>query len=192
MLTLGGTPAFCDTFFDNVEVPKENLLGPLNQGWGLAKALLGHERTAVAQVGDCRRFIGRAKRIAEESVVRGKRLADDPGFQRRIAHLEVRLEALRMTNYRVLAEQQAGKHPGPEASILKLVGTELLQRIEELTMDLLGHDALTWYNEPGVAPPVADGVGPLFCYHRATTIYAGSNEIQKNILAKAILGLPSV
>ena len=191
MQTLGHTPAFCDTFFESVKVPKENLLGPLNGGWNLAKALLGHERTLVAAVGQSRRNIRLAKRIAERTEgADGKPLADDPRWQDRIARLELRLRAHQMTNYRALAEQQKGKHPGPESSILKLVGSELVQAADELCMELMGHDSLSWFNEEGVVPPFEQWVPSMFCYDRATTIYAGSNEIQKNIIAKLILGLP--
>ncbi|MAQ18205.1 MAG: pimeloyl-CoA dehydrogenase large subunit [Sandaracinus sp.] len=192
MQTLGHTPAFCDTFFDNVKVPKENLLGPLNGGWTLAKALLGHERTLVAAVGQCRRTIRLAKHIAAETQgADGKPLLDDPRWRDRIARLELRLRAHQMTNYRSLAEQQKGKHPGPETSILKLVGSELVQAADELCMELMGLNSLSWFNDEGVVPAFEQWVPSTFCYDRATTIYAGSNEIQKNIIAKMILGLPS-
>lgn len=191
MLTLGHTDAFCDTFFDNVKVPKENLLGPLNGGWTLAKALLGHERTTVAAVGQSRRALRRLKRIASRTTLDGEPLSEDPYWKTEIAKLETRLRAHMMANYRSLAEQQKGKDPGPEASILKLVGTQLLQDIEEKTLDIMGHDALSWHNEQGVVPPEEQWVSPLYCYDRATTIYAGTNEIQKNIIAKMILGLPA-
>ncbi len=191
MQTLGHTPAFCDTFFDNVKVPKENLLGPLNGGWNLAKALLGHERTLVAAVGQCRRNLRLARTIAEQTKgADGKALIEDPRWADRLARLELRLRAHQMTNYRALAEQQKGKHPGPESSILKLVGSELVQQIDELCMELMGHDSLSWFNADGVVPPFEHWVPSMFCYDRATTIYAGSNEIQKNIIAKLILGLP--
>lgn len=191
MLTLGGTPAFSDTFFDNVEVPKENLLGPLDGGWNLAKALLGHERTLVAAVGQVRRTVRLARRIAaHHRGTDGKPLLDDPRWRDRIARLEMRLRAHQMTNYRALAEQQKGHHPGPETSILKLVGSVLVQEADELCMELMGHDSLSWFNEPGAVPAFEQWVAPAYCYDRATTIYAGSNEIQKNIIAKLILSLP--
>ncbi len=189
--TLGNTPAFCDTYFEGVKVPKENLLGPLNGGWTLAKALLGHERTLVSAVGATARTLRSARRIAAHTTGEdGRPLLEDPHWEGRIARLEARLRAHRMTVYRALAEQQKGKHPGPETSILKLVGSELVQRADELSMELMGHNALSWHNPPGVVPPYEENVGPQFAYNRATTIYAGSNEIQKNIIAKLILGLP--
>jgi alkylation response protein AidB-like acyl-CoA dehydrogenase len=189
MLTIGGTPAFCETFFDNVKVPKENLVGPQNGGWTLAKALLGHERTLIAAVGQSRRALRRVKRIAAATVAGGKSLIDDPGFRAKIARLEIRLKALQMTNYRALAGAQLGKAPGPEASILKLRGSEILQQALELAMECMGQNSLSWFNDDGVVPPLEQWVASMYGYLRATTIYGGSNEIQKNIIAKLILGL---
>jgi alkylation response protein AidB-like acyl-CoA dehydrogenase len=192
MLTLSHSPAFCDTFFDNVVVPKANLLGPLDGGWTLAKALLGHERTLVGAVGLVHRWMRLAREIASSTLgANGRPLLDDPNWRARFAALEMRLRAHQMTSYRALAEQQKGRHPGPETSILKIVGTELIQRAGELCMDVMGHDALAWLPEPGVVPDNEAWVAPSFCYDRATTIYAGSNEIQRNIIAKLILQLPS-
>jgi alkylation response protein AidB-like acyl-CoA dehydrogenase len=190
MLTIGGTPAFCETFFTNVVVPAENLVGPEGGGWTLAKALLGHERTLIASVGASGRAVKRVKRIAEETKANGRRLIDDPLVRSRIAALEIRLRGLQMANYRALAGAQHGKAPGPESSILKLRGSEVTQQCYELAMELMGEDALTWFNEPGVVPPIEEWVPSSFCYTRATTIYGGSNEIQKNVIAKYILGLP--
>ncbi len=191
MLTIGDTPAFCDTFFENVKVPKENLVGPLNGGWTLAKALLGHERTLIAAVGQSRRAIRRVKRIAAEQVVDGAPLLEDPGFRAKIARARDPARALQMANYRALAGAQLGHAPGPESSILKIRGSEILQDVLELGMEVMGHDALSWFNEPGVVPAHEQWWRPTFYYTRATTIYGGSNEIQKNIIAKFILGLPT-
>ncbi len=191
MLTIGGTSAVCDTYFDGVVVPKENLVGPLGGGWTLAKALLGHERTLIAGIGLAARAISRVKRIATESQSGGQSLLTDPLVAHRIARLEIRLRALRMANYRTLAGAQLGKAPGPESSILKLTGSEILQDALSLAMDVLGADSLTWQNEPGEVSALAAHVGSAFAYLRATTIYGGSSEIQKNIISKYILGLPS-
>lgn len=193
MQTLGHTPAFCDTFFDNAKVPKENLLGPLDGGWNLAKALLGHERTLVAAVSQTQRVLMLARKIAKQTTgADGRPLLEDPHWRGRLARLEMRLRAHRMANYRALAEQQKGHHPGPESSILKLVGSELVQAADELCMELMGHDSLSWFNEgiEGVVPGYEQWVASTFCYDRATTIYAGSSEVQKNVIAKLILGLP--
>ncbi len=188
-LTTGGTPAFSETFLEGVKVPRENLVGPLNGGWTMAKALLGHERTLIAAVGLSARAIRRVKRIAAATRAGGARLLDDPGFRARIARLEIKLRGLQMANYRAVAAAQLGHAPGPESSILKLRGSEILQQSMELAMDVMGHNALSWFNEPGVVPPSEESVPSVFNYTRATTIYGGSSEIQKNIIAKLILGL---
>jgi alkylation response protein AidB-like acyl-CoA dehydrogenase len=190
MLTIGHTPAFCDTFFENVRVPKANVVGPLHGGWTVAKALLGHERTLIAAVGHSQRAIRRVKRIAAATTVGGVPMLDDPAWRGRIARLEIKLQALQMANYRTLAGAALGHAPGPESSILKLRGSEILQQTFELAMDVMGHDALSWFNQPGIVPELEQWVAPTYCYNRATTIYGGSNEIQKNIIAKLILGLP--
>ena len=190
MLTLGHTPAFCDTFFENVKVPKSNVVGGVDQGWTMAKALLGHERTLLAMIGPCRKTLQNTKRIAAAKMVDGRPMLEDPAWRAKIARLEMRFRAHLMVSYRALADQQKGKMPGPESSILKLVGTKLVQEMTELAMEVMGEDALTWYNE-GVCPPVEESIGPYFCYERAATIYGGSNEIQRNVIAKMILHLPS-
>ncbi|MGB5191492.1 MAG: acyl-CoA dehydrogenase family protein [Polyangiales bacterium] len=190
MLTLGHTPAFCDTFFDNVKVPKENVIGEVNQGWTMAKALLGHERTLLAMVGPCRNVLQKIKRIAATKTVDGRPMLEHPIWRAKIARLEMRFRAHLMVSYRALADQQKGKMPGPESSILKLVGTKLVQEMTELAMEIMGESSLTWYNE-GVCTPIEESIGPYFCYERAATIYGGSNEIQRNVIAKMILQLPS-
>ena len=190
MLTLGHTPAFCDTFFENVEVPKENVVGGINHGWTMAKALLGHERTLLAMTGPCRHVLQKIKRIAAAKTVGGRPMLQDPVWRSKIARLEMRFRAHLMVSYRALADQQKGKEPGPESSILKLVGTKLVQELTELAMEIMGESSLTWYNED-VCLPVEESIGPYFCYERAATIYGGSNEIQRNVIAKMILQLPS-
>ncbi len=190
-MTTGGTHAFCETWFEDVAVPKENLVGELNQGWTMAKALLGHERTLVAGIGISSRALLRAKRIASETFAEGRPLIEDPVLRQEIASWEIRLEGLKMANYRAIAGAQLGHAPGPEASILKLRGTEIQQGCFDLLMKLMGMNSLSWFNEPGVVPDREHWVPSAFNYMRAATIYAGSNEIQKNIIAKLILGLPS-
>jgi alkylation response protein AidB-like acyl-CoA dehydrogenase len=192
MLTIGGTPAFCETFFEDVVVPKENLVGPEGGGWMLAKALLGHERTLIAAVGWSRRTLRRIKRLASDATMDGRPLLENQGFRDRIAKLEIQLRAHQMTNYRALAGAQLGKAPGPESSILKLRGSVILQDGLSLAMDIMGHNGLEWFNdEVDTVSGLERWVPSMFNYTRATTIYGGSNEIQKNILAKWILGLPT-
>src|SRR5690606_32261153 len=130
MLTLGGTPAFCETFFENVKVPKENLLGPLHGGWTLAKALLGHERTLIGSVAPILRGLKRLKQIASETYRGDRPLIEDRLVRAKIARLELRAQAHQMANLRTLADQAAGKHPGPESSILKIVATTLQQEVD--------------------------------------------------------------
>jgi alkylation response protein AidB-like acyl-CoA dehydrogenase len=188
-LTLGGTLAFSETWFDNVKVPKQNVVGAIDGGWTVAKALLGHERTGIAAVGVIGRAIRKCKQIAVRTAVGGKTLLDDPIFRSKIARLEVRHRSLQMANWRSLAGAQLGHAPGPESSILKIRGSELVQLTYELAMELMGHDALAWFPEPGVVQELEQSISSLFFYYRATTIYGGSNEIQRNIIAKHILGL---
>ena len=186
MLTTGHTPAFCDTYFDNAVVPKENVVGPVDGGWTMAKALLGHERTLIAAVGTSTRALLRVKRIAA-----GHGLLDDPHWRGRIARLEIELEALRQQNYRALAGAQLGHAPGPESSVLKIRGSEILQQTLELAMDVMGPACMAWFTPTGVLAPEEQWVASSFNYTRATTIYGGSNEIQRNVIAKWILGLPA-
>lgn len=190
MKAIDGTYAFCDTFFDKVVVPKANVLGEPNRGWTLAKSLLGNERNMPSRVGLCHRALRRAKAIALETTVDGAPRMDDPAVRRKIARLETRLTALTTAKHRVLAELEAGKPAGPEASLFKVVGTELLQDLEALCMELMGLNALAGVDEAGLLSPTEETVASWTCYHRAASIYAGSNEIQRTVLAREVLGLP--
>ncbi|MCA9771907.1 MAG: acyl-CoA dehydrogenase family protein [Myxococcales bacterium] len=190
-LTTGGEPSFCETWFENVRVPKENMVGPLNQGWTMAKALLGHERTSIADLPGSKRWINQIKSIARETRVNGGSLLDDPHFRTKLARLEIKHRSLEMANFRTLAAAQLGHAPGPESSILKIRGSEIQQGCSELAMEAMGLNSLTWFNEPGTVPAREQWIPHIFNYHRATTIYGGTNEIQRNIIAKLILGLPS-
>jgi alkylation response protein AidB-like acyl-CoA dehydrogenase len=192
-LTTGNTLAFCETWFENVRVPAENVVGEPTMGWTYAKALLGHERTLVAAVGRSTRQLNRLKRIARDTIIDGQaglNGLEHPGYRGRIARLEMDLEALRMVTYRTVAGAQLGKAPGPESSILKLRGTEIQQECMELMMDIMGYRGLSWFNDEGTVSPREESVASDHNYLRAATIYAGSNEIQKNIIAKMILQLP--
>src|SRR6185295_11048600 len=112
---------------ENVKVPKENLVGTLNGGWSMAKSLLNHERTHVATIGVSRRTILRVKRIAQRTIAGGRPLFDDPVWRQKIARFEVKFRSLEIAHYRALASAKLGHAPGPEASILKIRGTEVLQ-----------------------------------------------------------------
>ncbi|HEY8494278.1 MAG TPA: acyl-CoA dehydrogenase family protein [Myxococcota bacterium] len=191
-LTTGGTYAFSETWFQNARVPQSNRVGPENGGWTMAKALLAHERTGIGGIAESKRWLQLCKRIARETPVGDATLFDDRSFRERIARLEMRLRSLELLQLRTLAAAQLGRAPGPESSILKLVGTEIQQEATELCMDAMGHDALGWLDAPPeVLPAIEQGVASSFNYLRAATIYGGSNEIQRNIIAKQILRLPT-
>ncbi|MEB2343769.1 MAG: acyl-CoA dehydrogenase family protein [Deltaproteobacteria bacterium] len=192
-LTTGGTYAFSETWFQNARVPQTNRVGPENGGWTMAKALLAHERTGIGGIAESKRWLQLCKRIARETPVGEGSLFDDRSFRERIARLEMRLRSLELLQLRTLAAAQVGRAPGPESSILKLVGTEIQQESTELCMDAMGHDALGWLDSPPeVLPAIEQGVASSFNYLRAATIYGGSNEIQRNIIAKQILRLPTL
>ncbi|MCG8695215.1 MAG: acyl-CoA dehydrogenase family protein [Minwuiales bacterium] len=195
IITIDEGHSINEVFLDNVRVPRSNLVGEENKGWTYAKFLLGHERTGIANVADSKVRIEKLKEIARAELTDGSPLIRDPAFSRKIADTEVDLTALEMTNLRTLADESEGKAPGPEASMLKIRGAELTQRIDELLVEAVGYYANPYElpehgrNEPTVGPDYADGVLAHHLYMRATTIYGGSNEIQKNIIAKMVLGL---
>ena len=184
-----------EVFFDNVRVPVSNLVGQENKGWTYAKYLLGHERTGIAAVGRSKRELTFLKQLAMQQSKRGAPLLHDPAFAAKVAHVEIELMALEMTVLRVISEE--GKGPGPQASMLKVRGSELQQQLTELMVEAIGPQALPF--DPafleGSAPHGAGGddlAAPLAAYYfnyRKTSIYGGSNEIQKNIITQMILGL---
>jgi alkylation response protein AidB-like acyl-CoA dehydrogenase len=184
-----------EVFFDNVRVPVANLVGQENKGWTYAKYLLGHERTGIAQVGRSKRELASLKRLATRERKNGKPLLADPLFAAKVARLEIELMALEMTVLRVLA--QADQAPGPEASVLKVRGTEIQQALSELMLEAVGPLALPFdpaylAGEGGQGMTGDDEAAPLASRYfnlRKTSIYGGSNEIQRNIIAQMILGL---
>jgi alkylation response protein AidB-like acyl-CoA dehydrogenase len=184
-----------EVFFDNVKVPVENLVGDEGKGWTYAKFLLGHERTNIAGVGASKRELAAVKEIAARERRGGRPLAEDPVFTARIREAELELMALEMTVMRVLAQRD--KAPGPEASILKIRGTEIQQALTELMMDAVGEYALPfdpqWNTLEGAAaapgPSYAAPLAARYFNFRKVTIYGGSNEIQRNIIAQMVLGL---
>lgn len=174
-----------EVFFDNVRVPVENLVGEENAGWTYAKFLLGHERTNIAGIGASRRELARLERMAGELRRDGAPLADDPLFATRIAQVALELKALEVTNLRVIFAEARQQAPGPEASMLKIRGTEILQRISELQVEALGARALAF---DGDGEDVPRAVGH-YMNLRKLSIYGGSNEIQRNIIAQMVLNL---
>jgi alkylation response protein AidB-like acyl-CoA dehydrogenase len=202
IVTLDGGHEINDIFFADVEVPLGNLVGEENRGWTYAKFLLGHERTNNAAIGQCKRQLAALKRLAASYPPGGTPLLGDRRFRDELTAVELEVQALEITNLRVLsALAREGRSPGPEASLLKIKGSEILQQLAELKMHLLGHDALPYLREAPEAdwsiaplmeshyPPSAAALSGQYFNQRKTTIYAGSNEIQRNIIAKAILGL---
>jgi alkylation response protein AidB-like acyl-CoA dehydrogenase len=184
-----------EVFFDNTRVPVANLVGEENRGWTYAKYLLGHERTGIAAVGRSKRELARLKRLAGREQKNGRPLIADPLFGAKVAELEIELMALETTVLRVLA--QAHKAPGPEASVLKVRGTEIQQRLTELMVEAAGPMALPFdaaYLEGGTEHSAIDDnfaapLLPHYFNYRKTSIYGGSNEIQRNIISQMILGL---
>ena len=145
----------------------------------------------IGGIAESDRGLRKAKQIAQRTNVGHGRLFDDPDFRRRIARKEMRLRAIEILNLRQLAAAQLGHAPGAESSVLKIVGTEMQQETTELCMDAMGHNAMGWLDSPEEAlPAYQQSVASQFNYMRAATIYGGSNEIQKNIIAKQMLRLP--
>jgi alkylation response protein AidB-like acyl-CoA dehydrogenase len=195
-----------EIWFENVRVPVQNRIGDENKGWTYAKFLLGHERTNIAGVGIAKRELQRLKSIAQQERKAGRPLIEDPLFAAHVAQVEIDLWALEITNLRVLSAERGAKTPGPEASILKIRGTEIAQRISELAMRAVGPYALPFRREAMEAGWQADGrpadpshepAGPgyaatlaaAYMNQRKLSIFGGTNEIQKNIISKMIVGL---
>jgi alkylation response protein AidB-like acyl-CoA dehydrogenase len=183
-----------EVFFDNVKVPPENLIGVEGKGWTYAKYLLGHERTGITGVGASKRELTLLKEFATTQTKGGKPLAEDPIFRTKVAQLEIDLMALETTLLRVLSNRDK---PGPEASILKIKGTEVQQGLTELMMEALGpyaepfspHAIESGARATAFAPDHAGPIAARYFAWRKTSIYGGSNEIQRNIIAQMVLGL---
>jgi alkylation response protein AidB-like acyl-CoA dehydrogenase len=184
---LDGTDEVNEIWFDNVRVPVDNRIGEENEGWTYAKFLLGHERTNIAGVGNSRRELLRLKQMAAARQLDGKPLLEDPLVASRIAQVEIELTALEITNLRVIFDAEQNRAPGPQASMLKIRGTELRQRISELQVEVLGAAALAFdaRGDDEDAPRAMSDYLNL----RKLSIYGGSNEIQRNIIAQMILKL---
>lgn len=185
----GGTD-LNECYLDNVRVPVENLVGELHKGWSYGKYLLGHERTGIAGIGSCKQQLARARRLAER-----QGLGDDPVLQQRLAQFDVELMALEFTALRLLCDHQQSRTPGVEASMLKVRGTELRQAIFEALLDIAGPDAVPFSLEAQHleqldeaatdAELVALAANCLDA--RKLTIYGGTSEVQRNLIARATL-----
>jgi pimeloyl-CoA dehydrogenase large subunit len=197
IVTIDGGREVNEVFFDNVEVPAENLVGQENKGWDYAKFLLGNERTGIARVGLSKAKVARIKELAAIERLGDHALIDDPKFREKLAAVEIELKALEMTQLRVVADErklEKGRQ-NPASSILKLKGSVIQQQLTELTMEVVGPYAMPYQrdfdgrNEPVIGPEYATEAAPMYFNYRKVSIYGGSNEIQRNIIAKAILGL---
>ncbi len=197
IVTMDGGREVNTVFFDNVRVPKANLVGEEGRGWTYAKYLLAHERTGIARVGLSTRLLARLKAVAAAEMSRGRPLAEDPEFRAKIAAVEIDLLALEASVFRIASTQEPGKPPGPESSILKIKGSLIQQTLAELLMEAAGVYALPylpewfepgWNGEP-VGPDHAPPLASRYFNWRKVSIYGGSNEIQRNIIAKHMLGL---
>ncbi len=194
---LDGSYEVNEVHFDNVEVPLDNLVGEDGKGWTYGKVLLQHERANIAGVARSRYRLRRLRKQVAASVRGAAPLANDKNFMRRLAALEVELKALEYTELRTLAAVASGKAPGPESSILKVKGTEIQQATDMLYLQAAGYYALPYVPdqfEAGFAgEPIGEGAeiksSLRYFNFRKASIYGGSNEIQKNIIAKHVLGL---
>jgi len=191
LMLMDGEHEVNEVFFDDVDVPVENCVHDEGKGWAVAKYLLGHERMNTARIGASQRELEQLKAFASAERKDGKPLIDDPRFRDRLSRVEIELMALSITNLRFLDRFREGSAPGAEVSMLKIKGTEIQQALTELMMQAAGPLA-----QPFV--PIAGNdrfdrfkasLAPRYCNFRKTTIYAGSNEIQRNIIAKRLLGL---
>jgi alkylation response protein AidB-like acyl-CoA dehydrogenase len=182
IITLDMHDEFCETFFDNVRVPVANLVGQPNKGWTMAKALLSHERIYIGSPKLSGYGFARLRQLAERMGA-----WDDPGFQDRYAQLRLDLEDLRSLYGRYVDIVRRGEHLGPDVSMLKVWQTELFQRITDLMLEVAGENA-------GLLEPMEGNrefaPGSLYLQARPATIYGGSNEIQRNIIAKNVLEMP--
>jgi alkylation response protein AidB-like acyl-CoA dehydrogenase len=199
LITLDGPVAgqqeINQVFYTDVKVPKENRIGEENKGWTYAKYLLEFERGNAYGPG-LKRALGKVKKLAAQTDAGGAALIDDANFRARIDALEIEISSMEFFELRMFSAMSAGQRPGAESSMLKCKGTELQQAISELSVEVVGYYAMpfiqdTWSrtNAPRPGPDYAAPIAPYYFNLRKASIYAGSNEIQRNIMAKAVLGL---
>ena len=197
IITIEGDHEVNEVFFDDVRVPAANLVGVENKGWTCAKYLLTHERTGIAGVAYAKAALAKLKRVAGETEDEDGPLIDDPHFAARMASVEIDLMAMELTNLRVVSQAQDGGVPGPESSMLKIKGTQIRQELSDLLRRAVGPYALPFTpevledgsNEAPVGPDYATPLAGQYFNRRKYSIYGGSNEIQRNIISKMVLGL---
>lgn len=195
--TIDGSAEINTVYLTDVKVPVEDRVGEENKGWTYAKFLLGHERSGIARVGASKAQLRKLRDIAAKERAGDGYLIDDPDFSREMAQLEIDLSALEYTELRSLTGTAEGEAPGPETSLLKIRGTEIQQRLSELLMQTIGYYAMPYipesleygWNEEPVGPEYAAPLAATYFNMRKTSIYGGTNEIQRNIIAKMVLGL---
>jgi hypothetical protein len=191
IITIDGNHILNEIRFENVEVDANNLIGEENKGWTYAKFLLGNERALIAQIAQSTKLTDKIKMVAKDQGV-----WDDWDFRTKLASIEVELEALRITNQRVLYEARSGT-AGNGGAILKSKGTFISQALSELFLEAVGYYSSPWimealedgWNEAPIGPGYAKNAMPLYARQRANTIEGGTEEIQKNVIAKQVLGL---
>ena len=196
IVTMDGGREINTVYLTDVKVPVENRVGEENKGWTCAKFLLGHERFGIARLSESKARLAYLSEIARSHRVGGTLLADDTDFMRSVAETEIELTALEFTELRALMNAEQGEAPGVEANMLKIRGTEVQQKISEMLMKAMGYYALPHvpeameygWNEAPIGPEHAAGLAPAYFNMRKTTIYGGTNEIQRNIIAKMVLG----
>ena len=198
IVSIDGLHHLNETYFTNVRVPVANLIGEENKGWTYAKFLLGHERTGIAGVASSRRTVQAMRSIAaSETTGDGRTLAEDADFMSRLDATEIKLEALAGVESQILSAMEGGGSAGDAASMLKILGTEVTQALELLRVEAVNYYANPFdtarlagqSNEPPIGPDYAPSAMSDYCFGRAHTIYGGSNEIQRNVISKAVLGL---
>lgn len=196
IINLEGTHELNQVFFDDVRVPKKNRVGAENQGWTVAKYLLQFERTSMSSI-ELKRQLARIAEIAAQTAQDGARLADDPDFRRELHELEIAALAMETSEKRVLADIGSGNAPGPVSSVLSAGGAETIQRAETFAVEVLGWYGMPYelarlevgFNGPPLGPEDAMPILGTWLNNRMRTIAGGSSEVQRNIVAKAILGL---
>jgi len=196
ILFASGTHEVNQVFFDQVRVPKRNIVGEENHGWTVAKYLLEFERGG----GGAARFhtaLKQLRQLAEHTDAAGQRLVDDPAFAAKLDATQVRIEAIQFTEFRIMAAIAGGGSPGPESSIMKTMGADMGQYLSELMVETLGFYATphqpdarsVGQNVPAIGPEAGVTAFPRYFNLRASSIAGGSNEVQRNIMAKLVLGL---
>lgn len=197
IITIDGIREVNEVHFDNVRVPAENLIGEEGRGWTYAKVLLTHERTGIARVAESKAKLATLKKRIAAGTSALCDLAGNRVFMSRVAEAEVELKALEFTELRVLSSVATGKAPGSESSILKIKGTEIMQLLDELLLEVAGIQGLpflpeqyqTGFDGETQGPAFAAKAAPVYYNNRKLSIYGGTNEIQKNIISKQVLGL---